>query len=356
MYPRSIQAAWRLVLAVLGVIAVCLSACSSPPAETTTRSVRLKVFSDHSFWYQPLPDSTPRDPQSAAIMRDLLVIAARPPGAPGRPHVGLNTRAYSPTVYVSTNADPLAKFVWSNCYGLSHDGGLIRTQLDNVRIPYGAKPALGNDSEMVIYNEDTDEYTDIAKAEKNRDGTWSACYGATIRHARTDDGVFTPPFTATATGLPFLGGLIRYEELADGEIDHVIGIAIPFAKAGVVSWPATRGDGKNPNGMTVPAQGQRLRLPASVDVDAMRLSPTARAIARAAQRYGFVIWDTAAVISLRAENLHGLAHDPYPELFRRRSANLEMFGDLDRGERSFPVELLEVLPMNYRVPVTGGGH
>ena len=324
---------------------------ASSVAGTDSRPIETPLFAPTSLWTTPLPAATPVDPNSAAVVADLWTTGEQNFGAPGKPRLGVNTTEYTPSVYVATNADPIATFKWDNCQGRWDDSGLIATQLTGLHVPAGALPSAGTDSEITIYNRDEHTYTDIWRATKKSDGTWTACWGGTIRNANTSTGIFPYPFGATATGLPFMGGTLRPSELAAGAINHVVGISLPYAKSSTqISWPANRGDGQNPNGYAVPAQGQIFRLPASLDIDAMNLSPLAKAVAKAAQKYGMVVWDTAAAISFRAENVSALTSDPYPALFRYRSSAQEFQGDPARGEQAFPLDKLELLPMNYQAP------
>jgi hypothetical protein len=98
------------------------------------------------------------------------------------------------------------------------------------------------------------------------------------------------------------------------KIDHVMGIAlVDTEKASVVSWPANRSDGANPqNDKDRIPEGIRFRLDPTVDVNSLKMHPVGKAIARAAQIYGFVVWDRAGAICLRAEN-------PKSQLLERRA-------------------------------------
>jgi hypothetical protein len=93
-------------------------------------------------------------------------------------------------------------------------------------------------------------------------------------------------------------------------------------------------------------EGLRFRLDPTVDVGAMRMQPVAKTIARAAQTYGFVVWDKAGAVTLRAENPKRLTTmglpDPYPAIWNG-TPTYEML-------RGFPWEKLQFLPMNYGRP------
>ena len=132
-------------------------------------------------------------------------------------------------------------------------------------------------------------------------GQWQACWGGCMRDVSKNQGIWQHPYGTTATGLPFLGGQITAEELQRGEIRHVIGIALVDAeKWQVYSYPANRSDGYNPqNAPNRIPEGLRFRLDPRVDVDALKMHPIGKIIAKAAQKYGFVVWDKAGGISLR---------------------------------------------------------
>ncbi|MCG7321162.1 malectin domain-containing carbohydrate-binding protein [Arsenicicoccus bolidensis] len=327
---------------------------AAPTAATAERD-RLpeRIFAPDAFWYRRLPANTPKDPRSAEISKHIYDQGVSYYGRPGAPSIAVNTVRYSAPMYMAKAGDPTTSFTFENCQGKSYgDTGLIANHLSNLRIPSYARPAEGTDLEMLVYDASSRRLTETWVTRKNN-GTWSACWGGSIPDASKSNGVFPHPFGTTASGLSLAGGTIRPEELRRGRIDHVIGIALPHnAPWPNVSRPANRTDGYNPSGRPAAAEGQMLRIPASVNLDALRLSPTARTIAKAAQEYGVVVWDTAGSISFRAENPIGMTSDPYPELFRGRADWQEMLGDPGRGERGFPLELLEVLPMNYEAPVS----
>ena len=114
-----------------------------------------------------------------------------------------------------------------------------------------------------------------------------------------------------------------------------------------ISWPATRSDGWNPKHLSdcIP-EGLRFRLDPAVDVAALHLSPVGRAIAKAAQTYGFVVWDKGGAITLRAENPKSCTllgqPDPYPGIFAGKPAWSILQG--------FPWDKLQFLPMDYGKP------
>jgi hypothetical protein len=121
------------------------------------------------------------------------------------------------------------------------------------------------------------------------DGRWEAANGAVYdlnSHAlRPDDWT-----SADAAGLPILPGLVRYDEVAAGEIRHALRFTAPETQAAHV-WPA-RHHASNLTGSDYPPMGLRLRLRADYDVSGF--SPAAQVILRAFQRYGIILADNGS--------------------------------------------------------------
>ncbi|MEU5527774.1 hypothetical protein ABZ744_12620 [Micromonospora chersina] len=93
--------------------------------------------------------------------------------------------------------------------------------------------------------------------------------------------------SADAAGLSILAGLVRYDEVAAGRIDHAIRVTVPRTRTGW-TWPATH-SASSATDPALPQLGQRLRLKRSVDLS--RLPRQARIVAEAMQRYGLLVAD-----------------------------------------------------------------
>jgi hypothetical protein len=115
----------------------------------------------------------------------------------------------------------------------------------------------------------------------------------------------------------------------------------------VISWPARRTDGFNPKREPnrIP-EGLRFRLDPAVDVDALPMHPVGKTIARAAQKYGFVVWDKSGAIALRLQNPKTYTRlgkeNPYPALFAGTPSHAILKG--------FPWDRLQFLPKDYGKP------
>jgi len=96
--------------------------------------------------------------------------------------------------------------------------------------------------------------------------------------------------SADAAGLPILPGLVRYEEVAAGEIRHAIRFTAPHTQKAYL-WPARHyaSSDSDPN---LPPMGLRLRLRA--DFDESGFGPQARVVIRAMKKYGIVLADNGS--------------------------------------------------------------
>ncbi len=95
--------------------------------------------------------------------------------------------------------------------------------------------------------------------------------------------------SADAAGLPILPGLVRYDEVAGGTIDHAIRITLRRTDRRYV-WPARHQAGvADP---TAAPMGAWLRLKANIDPN--RFGPQARVVVRALQTHGAIVADNGS--------------------------------------------------------------
>lgn len=350
----------RLVAATAAATCLVILSTLGNPAPSAvaaqTQAFPTRLLHPDAPYYQKLPRTTPVASDSQALVGDLVRQAETYYGSPGNPTIDVNYHRFGPTMYVTRNSDPLVNFGTENCQGKGPgwDTELKANHLSRIRIPSHAQPDNSSDGSMVLYNTDTDELTETWVTKKHANGTWTACWGGTLRNAsKSVTGAFTVPYGTSASGLPLAATIMRAEELRNRRIDHVINLGIPHVKAWpATTWPATRTDGGTQGRAFT--MGQMLRLPADLNIDALNLSPSARTIAKAAQEYGIMITESSGSVTFGAQNPASLQSDPYPEIFRGRWAIQEMLGDPARGEGRFPLDKLQVLPLGYRVPAGGG--
>lgn len=296
------------------------------------------VFSPSSFWYVPIAPNTPLHPNSANFIAD-FVRQTRPNFS----SPSINTTRYASPVYIAGGNTPAVRVAQWNGQGKANwtPDPQLDQQWSAVRIPSYAEPAEGGDQEMTVYVPSEDTLYEFWLTRRTAAGQWEASWGGGMKNVSTNPGFWSNPFGGPATGLTYLGGQITAEELQRREITHVMGIALPEVEAFTVFWwPANRSDGFNLNGAPnrIP-EGARLRLDPRVNVDSLNLHPVAKTIARAAQKYGFVVWDKAGAVTLRAQNPKSYTQlglpNPYIALFDGTPDYLILNG--------FPWDRLQVL-------------
>ena len=122
-----------------------------------------------------------------------------------------------------------------------------------------------------------------------RGGRWNADSGASwdLRSGARRPDSWT---SADAAGLPIFPGLLRYDEVAAGHLDHAIRVTFESTRD---TWvhPATHcaGDTASP---AAPAMGTRLRLRPGYGLAGLR--GPARTIAVALKRYGMIVADNGS--------------------------------------------------------------
>ena len=323
-----------LLLSAIG----CITMSAANAADATLKN---RIFSPDSFWYKPIPATAALHPNSSNYVQEFLRQKTAYYG-----NVNINTVSYTSPIFYSYWGTKKVNVTEWDCQRKGYKDRVLAEQWTNVPVPAWAIPAKGTDAEMSVYDAATDTLWEFWRMRKNTAGNWEACWGGRIQNAKTNQGTFKTYYGTTATSIPFIGGQIMAEELAAGEIKHAMGISLPdIEKHTIFSWPAQRSDGVNP--LNVPnriPEGARLRLDPTVNVDALPMSKAGKIIAKAAQTYGFVVWDRAGAISLRAQNTYSYTQlgkpNPYPALFEAKPAYAVLNG--------FPWHKLQFMPMHYK--------
>lgn len=106
------------------------------------------------------------------------------------------------------------------------------------------------------------------------------------------------PTGSTASKGSLLATMVRYDEVASGRIDHVLGAALPEISSGPPVWPAMGTDGRSDDPDAIP-MGSWLRL--RTDADTSQLGPQARVVAAALRTHGAVVGDTGPGLVLGGE-------------------------------------------------------
>lgn len=170
-------------------------------------------------------------------------------------------------------------------YSDESDRGRYRVPLD---APIEGGRRSDGDRHAIAYDRSDCRLYELYDAHPRR-RSWRAGSGAIwdLRSAA----LRTPGFTsADAAGLPIFPGLVRYEEVAAGVIDHAIRVTFESTRHAWIN-PASHCAGDT-DSAAAPPMGLRLRLRASYDTSS--LSGQAAVIATALKRYGLINADNGS--------------------------------------------------------------
>jgi hypothetical protein len=157
-------------------------------------------------------------------------------------------------------------------------------------IPPTAPVEAGDDRHVLALQQGSCQlYELFGAAYDKRRRRWNAASGAVFDLAggqRRPEGWTS----ADAAGLPILPGLVRYEEVAAGRIDHALRFTVSRTQRAYVH-PATHFASSSTD-PTLPPMGLRLRLKAGYDTS--RFGPQSRAVLTALKRYGMLVADNGS--------------------------------------------------------------
>lgn len=161
--------------------------------------------------------------------------------------------------------------------------------------PVPAKPPIeggassDGDRHVLIVDKGACKLYELYDAHPTSTSAWTAGSGAVwnLRSNALRPAGWT---SADAAGLPILPGLVRYDEVASGRIDHAIRMTVPVSRNAYV-WPARHKAGST-SSANAPAMGQRFRLKSSVrEAD---FPASVRPIIRALKTYGAINADNGS--------------------------------------------------------------
>jgi len=263
-------------------IALLLSVWSAV-AQSAPQIAGCPVLPDDNIWNLAV-DGLPVDVNSAAYVATIGSTASLHPdfgagiwppvsGGPiGIPYVEVG--AAQPLVAVS--------FV----YAEESDPGPYPIPAD---APIEGGAAADGDRHVLVVDKDNCVLYELFAAFPVGDGSWEAGSGAIFDLLSND---LRPAgwTSADAAGLPILPGLVRYEEVAAGEIRHALRFTAPQTRRDYV-WPG-RHFASSLTDSSYPPLGQRFRLRS--DFDLSGFSSDARVILQALKTYGMLLADNGS--------------------------------------------------------------
>ncbi|HYW43515.1 MAG TPA: hypothetical protein VE959_11710 [Bryobacteraceae bacterium] len=226
------------------------------------------VFPADNYWNTPV-DGLPLDAHSAAYIGNIGPDKPLHPDFAGDPHSGV------PYNVVAGSQHKVTPQV---------DNG----ESDKGPVPIPANPVVegGEDHHFLVIDQDACRLYELFNAKPLPGGEWkadSSAYYDLRSNALRPEGWTS----ADAAGLPMFPGLVRYDEVAAGEIRHAIRFTAPKTTRSFI-WPA-RHFSSRVDDANLPSMGLRLRLKADFDISGF--SKETQVILRALKKYGMILAD-----------------------------------------------------------------
>jgi hypothetical protein len=262
------------------------SACS---AMSTGQDVSLngfRPFGSDSLWNTDI-SSAPVDPNSASIINFIGGSIGLHPDFGAGEYQGSNIGI----PYTVVDGTQSLTNVTFTAYGDESDPGPMPVPA-NAPIEGDPNPGSGDRHVLVLDNSNCFLY-ELYSSYPNTDGTWNAGSAAVWDLLSNEQRPWTWT-SADAAGLPIFPGLIRYDEVAAGQIQHALRFTLAQSRAAMVPpashWAANTSDS------TAPPMGMRLRLKASYDISGF--SANVQVILTALKKYGMIMADNGSSMYL----------------------------------------------------------
>ncbi len=207
------------------------------------------------------------------------------PALPLHPNFGSDPTNGIPITIIKSNR---ARLPISFTYGDESDPGHYPTP-EGALVEGGWNSPQDADRHILMVDEDRCLLTELGGMIKQKDGSWAG--GAGIKIDMTSNALRAPDKTSTdAAGLPVLPGLLRYDEVAAGEVKHAIRFTTPKTQRAYV-WPA-RHFASRLTDPSYPPMGERFRLKADYDIS--KFSKENQVILKGLKKYGMFLTDNGA--------------------------------------------------------------
>jgi hypothetical protein len=299
--------AWNsfLFLSALFVLALCLTSCSgvSSSSGTTggggtgggtgggnlacnvmsvgqTASLNGFVpFPRSSLWNTDI-SSAPLDPNSGTILSNWVGSVKVHPDWGNDPTYGIP--------YVVVNGSQSLVNVNLGAYADEGDPGPM--PVPATAPVEGGSSSTGDRHVLVLDNGNCFLY-ELFNSSVNSDGSWNADSSAVWDLLGDEQRPYTWT-SAAAAGLPIFPGLVRYDEVAAGKIQHAFRFTLPRTSAAFT--PPASHSAATTSDSTAPPMGMRLRLKSSYNISSF--STQMQVILTAMKTYGLILADNGSAL------------------------------------------------------------
>jgi hypothetical protein len=252
-------------------------ACNVMSAGQTAGLNGFIPFSSDSLWNTDI-SAAPLDPNSSSIISNWVGSVNVHPDWGNDPTYGIP--------YVVVDGNQSLVNVNLGAYGDEGDPGPMPVP-SNAPVE-GGSSSTGDRHVLVLDNGNCFLY-ELYNSSVNSDGSWNA--DSTAVWDLTDNQ--QRPYTwtsADAAGLPIFPGLVRYDEVAAGKIQHAFRFTLPRTSAAFT--PPASHSAATSSDPSAPPMGTRLRLKSSYDISSF--SPQMQVILTAMKTYGLFLADNGS--------------------------------------------------------------
>lgn len=274
------------ILFLISISGLILSSCQNN--KDSAEQYPLRFFSDDSFWNTPIGEDPELDPRSDYWISLLEEDASEQ-------NFGINLRQYTIPVYEVDSSTPLVKIGQFDDFDGWETSQSNEFREKGIPLPASFLPSPGEDAHLAIIDRDKQMAWDMFYVKQNEDGTWESATGMVYpldgpgifeldQFDVKDNETIHKYGPGRAAGVPIIAGLILYDEVVSGKVEHVIAAGSRFVGyKEFVYPPATWTDGNFPNGIP---EGSMIQLDPDLDLSLFDLLPGEKAIAIALQKYG----------------------------------------------------------------------
>jgi hypothetical protein len=241
-------------------------------------------YTSSSAWNTDI-SAAPVDPNSATIISNFVGSVNVHPDFGTDPTYGIP--------YVVVNGSQPLVNVNLEAYGDESDPGPM--PVPATAPVEGGSSSTGDRHVLVLDNNNCFLY-ELYNSTPNSDGSWNADSTAVWDLLAGDSpNEVQRPYTwtsADAAGLPIFPGLVRYDEVAAGKIQHAFRFTLPQTSAAFT--PPASHDAATSSDPTAPPMGMRLRLKSSYNISGFDASM--QVILTAMQKYGLILADNGSAL------------------------------------------------------------
>jgi hypothetical protein len=185
-------------------------------------------------------------------------------------------------------------------------------------IPSQPKIEGGSDRHLLIVQKAECKLYELFAARKTATG-WKAGSGAIWD--MSSNALRPAGWTsADAAGLPILPGLVRYDEVAAGAINHALRFTAPVTRDTYI-YPA-RHEASDSTSAALPPMGLRVRLKASVDIS--RFGSQSQVLLTALRDYGMILADNGSPWYVTGSPARGWNDDDLHQLQQLHGSDFEV--------------------------------